>query len=426
MYVSITRFAGVGMLFMLILSNACDASDASAKTQYITLDEAITRTLERNPSLLAFGYQLKIKRSRIQQAELAPNPDLIVTLEGALGTGDHQGFESAETTVSLGWVFEQAVRESRVDAALASESLTAADIEIMRVDIAAETANLFLQLMAYQSRLTNSTEAVELAKRTVQAVQERVEAGRSPQADLERALAELAFAELDLEDIQHELKTARYQLAAQWGSTQLDFETARGDPLQLPSIAPLQDLNQLALQNPLFQRYLTQQRLDDAELRLAEAQRKPGWRGAVGLRRYESTDDFALVTALTLPLAIRNRNQGNIAAAHAAAEQTFAEAAAAKVNVETSLLVLYESLQHSLHVALSLRDQVLPRIEFALTETQAAYDSGRYGYFDLRSVQAELISAKNALIEASISAHRNVIEIERLTGTRLAQAGTTP
>jgi cobalt-zinc-cadmium efflux system outer membrane protein len=309
---------------------------------------------------------------------------------------------------------------------VASESLTAADIEIMRVDIASETANLFLQLMAYQSRLTNSTEAVELAQRTVQAVQERVGAGLSPQADLERARAELAFAELNLEDIRHELKTARYQLAAQWGSTQLDFETARGDPLLLPSIAPLQDLNQLALQNPLFQRYLTQQRLDEAELRLAEAQRKPGWRGTVGVRRYESTDDFALVTGLTLPLAIRNRNQGNIAAAHAAAEQTFAETAAAKVRVETTLLVLYEALQHSLHVALTLRDEVLPLIESALVETQAAYDQGRYGYFDLRSVQAEFIAAKNAQIEASIAAHSNVIEIERLTGTRLAHAGKTP
>ncbi len=61
-------------------------------------------------------------------------------------------------------------------------------------------------------------------------------------------------------------------------------------------------------------RYLTKQRLDEAELRLAEAQRRPGWKGLAGVRRYEGTDDFALVVSFTLPLATRNSNQGRITA----------------------------------------------------------------------------------------------------------------
>jgi hypothetical protein len=41
-------------------------------------------------------------------------------------------------------------------------------------------------------------------------------------------------------------------------------------------------------------------------------------------------------------------------------------------------------------------------------------------------VQVDLIEAQNELIDASIDAHRNVIEIERLTGVRVAHTGTAP
>jgi cobalt-zinc-cadmium efflux system outer membrane protein len=373
--------------------------------------------------LLAHGYQLDIKRGRIQQASLPPNPELLVTVEDALGTGEYQGFISAETTVSLAWAFERAVREHRISVAQAGESLSAADIEILRVDIAAETALRFLTLMANQARAVTKKEAVDLAELTVRAVQRRVQAGRSPEADLARAQAELAFAVLAQEDIYHEIRTARHRLAAQWGTTEPDFERVLGNPYSFPSTLSFEDLKLQAEQNPQMKRYLTKQRLEEAELRLAEAQRKPGWRGVVGLRRFESTDDFALVTGVTIPLPMRNRNQGNIAEAHAVIEQTRAETAAAKVDIETTLYVIYEALQHSLHRANTLSNDVLPRLEFALAETQAAYELGRYGYFDWRAVQAELIAARNALIDASINVHRNVIEIERLTGVRITQTG---
>jgi cobalt-zinc-cadmium efflux system outer membrane protein len=428
MWISIVRSASTYTILLLLCSGNCPEAKAAQATdaQFITLDEAIANTLGENPQLRAFGYQLDIKRGRVQQANLAPNPELLVTIEDTLGTGEYQGFGSAETTISLGWTFEHAIREHRIATAQASESLAAADIEVLRVDVVAETARRFLTLMAHQARTVTAREAVNLAELTVEAVQERVDAARSPDADLARAQAELAFAVLAQEDIEHELRTARHQLAAQWGSTEPDFEQAQGNPYVLPTALSLADLQLQARQNPQVTHYLTKQRLDEAELRLAEAQRKPGWIGVAGIRRYESTDDFAVVTGFTIPLARRNRNEGNIAAAHSMIDQTLAESAAAKVNIETSLYVFYEALQHSLHRAATLRDDVLPRIEFALTKTQTAYELGRYSYFEWRTVQAELIEAKNALIEASIDAHRNVIEIERLTGVRVVQARTAP
>lgn len=426
MWICMARTSRIYALILAAGASIHVTSALPAEVTIITLDEAITHTLERNPQLLAYGYQLNIQRSRVQQAGLPPNPELLVTVEDALGTGEYQGFSSAETTVSLAWAFERTVREQRISTAQAGESLSAADIEILRVDLAAETALRFLTLMANQVRAVTVKDAVDLAELTVKAVQRRVEAGRSPEADLARAQAELASAVLAQEDIRHEMRMARHRLAAQWGTTEPDFERVAGNPYSLPTTLPFEELKRQAEQNPQMKRYLTKQRLDEAELRLAEAQRKPGWRGLVGVRRNESIDDFALVAGATIPLPVRNRNQGNIAEAHAVIEQTLAEAEAARVEIETTLYVFYEAMQHSLHRADTLSTDVLPRLEFALAETQAAYELGRYSYFDWRAVQADLIEAQNELIDASIDAHRNVIELERLTGVRVVQTGTAP
>ncbi len=399
--------------------------DSLHDVQPISLDDAIAKTLASNPELLAFGYQIEAAQGRVQQAGLAPNPELGVTVEDALGTGDFQGVDSAQTTISLGWVFERGVREYRVTAAQANASLFGVEAEILRVDIAAETARRFLTVLANYAQVATASEAVRLAAETVAAVQRRVEVGRTPQADLAKAIAEHAVAKLSQEGIEYELAIARHRLAAQWGQTKPEFTLVRGDPFVLPTVEPFESLRQQVEQNPEMARYLSKQRLGEAELRLAEAQRKPAWQTHVGVRRYDLTDDYALVAGITIPLAVRNRNQGRIAEARALIEQTRADATAARVSIETTLFVLYEALQRSLHRADVLRSEVIPRFESALVQTRAAYDLGRYSYLEWRAAQADLIDARREFIEASIDAHRNVIEIERLTGVRVARPGTT-
>ena len=84
------------------------------------------------------------------------------------------------------------------------------------------------------------------------------------------------------------------------------------------------------------------------------------------------------------------------------------------------MYVLNQEFLHSLHLAKRLSDDVVPRFERALTDTQRAYELGRYSYLEWSLVQAELLKANNDLLEASVDAHRIVIEIERLTGERFA------
>ncbi len=416
-------FSGrLGVCLALLLCLATAKADSSAGGPGLSLTDVIARTLERNPALLAFGYQLEIQEGRLRQSRLGPNPEFGVAVENAAGSGAFEGMNRAETTLSLALTLERGKRARRIDAARAGASLLESEADFRRLDAAAETARRFLDSLANQERLLLSDAAVRLAEQTVAGIAALVDAGRSPEADLARAEAELARARLDREDLEHELLVSIRRLAAQWGETRPAFTRVAGDVHALPVADSFADLLASIDGNPDLARYLTEKRLREAELRLAEAEAKPSWRISAGVRRLEQSDDQVLVAGVTIPLAMRNRNQGRIAEARARLAMTDADRVATRVRIETRLFALHQELLHSLHRAATLRDEILPRMEQALTDTERAYAAGRYGYFELRVAQAELLDARTVLVDASIDAHRNTIEIERLTGTTFSSS----
>ena len=118
--------------------------------------------------------------------------------------------------------------------------------------------------------------------------------------------------------------------------------------------------------------------------------------------------------------------QGRIDEARARVEQTAALAEATRIRIQTSLLVIYLELQHNIHRAETLRDEVIPRFETALAEIHRAYELGTGSYLERLKVQEELLDARSELAETSVQAHLKMIEIERLTGVRLAQLPALP
>lgn len=426
MWVSLTRVVGAWCLLVFASIAGLTESVLASESASIDMEEAITRTLARNPTLVAFGYQIEIQQARLTQSQLRPNPELGVLVENVFGSGEYEGADGAETTLSLGWVLERGKLEHRVTAARAGVSLFESEAEIQRLDVIAQTARLFLVSLANQERLIQTQQAVTLSKQTVEVVKKRVNAGRAPDADLARAEAQLARIKLEREDIEHELLTSNYRLSAQWSQFEPDFSKVIGDPRQLPKPADFSSLLAQIDQNPSLSRFLTQSRLREAELRLAEAEAKPNWRLSAGIRRLELTNDNAFVMGITIPLATRNQNQGRIAEARAKIALADANRTATRLQIETQMFAVYQALQHSLHQTQTLREEVLPRVEQALADTQRAYEMGRYDYSVLQLLQAEVLDTRTALVEASIEAHAHLIEIERLTGTVMPSAVKQP
>lgn len=201
---------------LLLLSSITTAGVIASDTEHdkgtISLHQAVIKSLEHNPDLRTFDYQLKAQQGRVQQAGLAPSPELNFDLEDVLGTGNNKGVDSAQATLSIGWVLERGVRQRYVDAAQAGFSLIEAEGDIKQLDVAAETARLYLVSLAYQAREVNADKTIQLAEETTESVSKRVKAGNTPEAELSRAQAELARRKLQREDIDHELRSVHRQL----------------------------------------------------------------------------------------------------------------------------------------------------------------------------------------------------------------------
>lgn len=413
------RICQRGLLFGLL----CFLNGYVGAAEVLTLTDAIAATMSGSPELKAIGFEMRAQDARTLQARLSPRPELNLSIEDVLGSGASRALSGAQTTVSIAWVIEGDLRQRRIDVASTGSLVLASEAEVRRLDAAAQTALYHTHALARQMQLAIAEQAIVLAEEAVAAVTLRVDAGTILATELYLAQAERSRRELHREDLTHELVGDYYLLASQWGDLVPAFTAVAGDLYNLPAVEPFEALLARLDQGPDLGLFLTEERLHDAELRFEQSQSNALWRFSAGVRRMERGGDMGFVGAVTVPLNRGNQNQGRIDEARAKLEMTAAQREAAHIRMQTSLFVLHQELQHSLHRVATLRDEIIPSYQEALAETRRAYELGRSSYLEWMQVQELLLAANGELVDAAELALQNSIEIERLTGMNLAQAG---
>ena len=409
----------------LVLASAVSAqpveSPLSTDASGLTLSQAVAEALARNPDLALAAPALRAATARAEQASLRPAPQLSLELEDFAGTGVYEGADSAQATLALSKILEFGdKRGRRVDAARAGLDLLSIEQQARALDVLAEVSRRFIHVAADQDHLQLTEKATELAQQTVAAVEARVKAAKSPEAELHRARITLARAEVEQEHSEHELLSSRRKLAAMWGETQLAAGLVSADLYALPEAGDFDALLARLRKNPDFTRFASQARLRDAEIRLAQSRRRGDVELSAGVRRLEARDDHAFIAGFSLPLFSGRRASAAITEAEALRSLTDAEEHAALVKAEAQLFDLHQELKHAITETVLLRDKVLPEMDEALRETKYAYERGRYSYLEWVEAQREFIDVRRSLIAAAANAHNFRTEIERLTGQPLA------
>jgi cobalt-zinc-cadmium efflux system outer membrane protein len=393
---------------------------APAAAQELTLAAAIERTLARNPELTVYAPRLAAARARSAGAALRPPLELQAETQDVLGTGRASGFDSAETTFALSHVLELGGKRGlRAAAADASAALIAAERAAAELDVLAEVTRRFIHVASDQEHLALTMRVTALAADNVNAASARVAAARAPDVELRRARVTSARAAVEQEHAEHELLTSRRKLAAMWGDSEATFERVSADLYALPPSEGYEQLVARLAQNPDFLRFATEERLRDAELRVAEAHARTDLTVRAGLRVLHDTNDEAFVLGVTMPLQSAARARSSISVARAERAQTEAELHAHRVRAEAQLYELFQELGHAITEADALRTTVLPEMQAALEATRFAFERGRYSYLEWVDAQRELVEVERALIDAAANAHLYRTEIERLTGESL-------
>jgi cobalt-zinc-cadmium efflux system outer membrane protein len=346
-----------------------------------------------------------------------PNPEVELAVEEYDRGGE--GFDSAETAVVLGQLFELGgKRRWRTRVAEAEGELAGWDYESMRLDVFAETAQRFTAVIAAQKRVGLSRSAVELAEKTSSAVGERVKAGKEPPLQASKSEAELEMARMDALEAENALGVARKKLAAMWGAERADFEMAAGSlDSVLGAIPSLDALRSCLSRNPDLARWEVELRLRQATLSSEKAARIPDLEASVGYLQYEEDGTDALAFGVGLPLPLFDRNQGNIAAAGHELSKAKAERAATELVLAAELAEMHAALTGSHQRVMTLRGKVVPAMEQAFEAAHEGYRQGKFGFLDMLDAQRGLFEAKGALVDALSDYHTALTDIQRITGT---------
>lgn len=404
------------LLAAALLSTAAASAAQFADSEVLSLPEALQRSSSKNPSLLANTAQVRAAEARIEQAGLRPNPTLDFSIENIAGTGTVQGVQRLEATVQATQVLERGRKRDR-RLALAGREHEAVEkaAAVRRSEVLASTANAYVNVLAAQQRLELSTEPLRLARETLEAVELRVKSGVASPADISRARAGLAAAEADIARTEASLGHARLMLARLWGSQPAEIPALQGG-LHVPQTLPQREQAQARLST--HPRLVHQQALiagQRAALALEQAQAVQDISVGGGLRLLREGSDAALVAGVSIPLPVRNRNQGNIRAAREllAGAELAAREIEAELNAEFTSA--WQDLQAAQAAASNLREHALPPTEEALRLVRSAYEQGLVPLLDVFDAQRAVLSLRTELLNAQADYALALARIDALT-----------
>ncbi len=384
-------------------------------TGVITLRDALALALMHNPELKAFSWDIRASQARQLQAGLWPNPRLGVVVEEAGGSGARSGFDTAETTIQLSQLIEMGNKsEKRTRLASLEKELAGFDYQTKRMDVFTEVTKALIEVLAAQQRLKLTEELLQLSDELVDTVTKRVDAGKD--SPLEKTKATVAYSNVKIQHrhaIQN-LEFARKQLASTWTDQKPRFESVAGELDSLPPIPPIDDLTTLMQQNPDIARWSLEIDKSKAALELEKAKAIADITLSGGLRRFNETDDNAVVFGISFPLQVSNRNQaGKMLAAYELAKAR-QEQKAAQTSIQMQLAKAYRGLSNSYTEATELDENVLKAANSVFEASKTGYNQGKLDYLYVLDAQRTLFEAKAQYIDALASFHNAKTDVERL------------
>jgi cobalt-zinc-cadmium efflux system outer membrane protein len=410
------------LLFLCILIGwQISFAQAESTSNSITLNTALKRAIEQNPSLKVFDFRNTALSGQMEIAALKPAYELGLEAENFSGSDELSGFDGAEITVSLSSVLEMGdKRAARRGIVSGSRSVLDAQRQVESLELLGEVTRRYLDVLALQEQVSLAKEANDLADETLKIVKKRAKAGATPDAEVKRAQAAAAQAHLTLLSTQQQLDFLKVSLAALWGESSPNFASVEGDLYDFGTDVEFNTLFAKMEKNPAIRIFADEERLRDAEVRVAKTQSKADISWSVGVRRFQANDDSALVASFSMPLFSSRRNLGAVSTALAQRNEISVQKEVALLSMHTQLFRAFHNRRQAILASKELQSTIIPALSDALKETQTAYQRGRYGYLEYVSARQELLNARRTLIESALSALTYGAEIEQLTAEPLS------
>src|SRR5437667_7498825 len=297
----------------------------------VTVDELVARALADSPDLRAARAEIEASIGRLQQAGLRPNPMLELGGQKAL---------SPDNNVTIGLTVPLDLngrKEGRVAVAERELQMKRAQVRDRERRLAADVRMKAGELLAARRSLAVTDDLPGVNRDALRLVQNRVRQGATPALEENLMLVEVNRLEATRQMLASRVEIASLQLKALAGMAPDAVLVLRGDLASALSPPPADEAARQALTNrPDLDAARADVAMGAAKIRKERAEGRWDASVNVGYQRQDFGFDLNGVTSsgatrpiqdvfhyfgagVSIVLPVRNRNQGNIAAASAEA-----------------------------------------------------------------------------------------------------------
>ena len=393
-----------------------------------TIEELVTRALADNPDLRAGRAEVDAATARVRQAALRPNPMLDLGGQKALGPDNNLNIG---VTVPLDLNGRQRGRVGVAERELEAKRAQVTDRERR---LAADVRMKAGELLAARRNLSFTDELLNVNREGLRIVQDRVRLGGAPPFEESLLLVEVNRLDAGRELLTSRLAIAALQLRALAGLAPEAPLALQGDltPAPLPidrAMAVTQAVNSRA------DVAMSRAEIEIARARVRKEEAEGRWDASVniGYQRQDFGYDLRGLTAtgatrpiqdvfhyfgggVTITLPLRNRNQGNVAAAVAdtrAAEQR-QEFVRLTIGQEVqSAFAQHDAARRSLEIyERGVRDVARRNLEVV----RKTYELGRTSVLEVVAEQRRYIEIETGYTDSLRQLYDAAVEVRRAVG----------
>jgi cobalt-zinc-cadmium efflux system outer membrane protein len=374
---------------------------------HITLDDALRLALQHNHALLALRSVILQNQAQEITANLRPNPVLawdaqfIPLFQPSQFSGGYID-NNAQFDIGASYLFERGKkRQHRLQAAIDSTTVVGSQVSDSERTLIFNVAQQFINALLAESTLQFAQQDLDSFQKTVDLSETRCKAGAISEGDFLKI-------KLQLLQFQTDVSTAKLNRIQALASLRqfLGFESVPddyqvyGDLDYLPENAPLADLKVLASRSRpdliAAQEGVTATRSQEA---LARANGKQDL--TAGLSYTHTGGVNSATISFAIPVAVFNRNQGEIARTAYAITQAQQQLSETTQQVSTDVLDAYENLRTTDQIVQLYRGGYVDQAKQSRDISEYAYRRGAASLLDFldseRTYRANQLAYRQAL-----------------------------
>ncbi len=388
----------------------------------VSLHDAIKAALENSPFYAAAIDRSEAMKAVTSKAGALPNPEVSFEAENFAGSGLYSGTKSAEMTYGVSQLIElPGKRSGRVNAALGEEKKSLFEREAARLDLIRDVVTAYATLVAAEEELDVLREEKSMATNVYDSVVAKVDAGKEPPIQKNKAAIELSTSNIALERTERSVQTARKVLA---NLMKTDMANVTVLPGTLPAMKQPLGISRYAemiASTPDSLAYDASIETAQSNLSFEKASMVPDPTFNVGVRDYREDGEKAFLAGVSIPFPVFDMNRAGVRRAGHEYNAAVLDKTQALLSSETELAEIYELFSNAYQENKTLNDVVLPGAHEAFDAARTGYEAGKFGYLEVLDAQRTLFDARKQSIQTMLDYYRTMAAIDRMTAVHSTQ-----